>query len=1031
MAKKSDKTKTYSDSNKTTINGDSGKRTKESVHNLKAGDKIVLKDKEYLISEIVSESTGEAVIYKIEDANKNTLALKLYFEFHNSENEPNTEALERINKIEDVDILNLIDFGTGVNKFRGKYCYEISDFAYGYDLLSIDSIKDKYSLDFIEKELIPQIFKGILRLHENKIYHCDLKPQNVFYIDKEQKEIVIGDYGSAKTFDFDAAKSSRKTTTVKGTDFYLPPEQARGFISEKNDYYSFGMILLHLFYPEKILLNVSEPKSLSHAKLKQIIERQFEAKSIIDYNPDYKRINSLIEGLTLVDFKLRLGKDQVQQWIKGEDVEVSYRKTKDSTDSEKTLVFGKNTIGSVYDLRDYILNNKDWYADLIEDEDNRGKFMNWMLNMYEGDRSKRSTFNRIVKQYSQDGIDFVADAVIRFFIPDYPVVFGFKTFDFENSEDLMKTTAQAFSYLISDLWGNSSDKDLQLYIFRYEFALRQLTKNHREAKKILNILYNELNIKEKIKRGVFNYQVFAYTLVSKELLNAIKNFLFEYMPVKLSINLKKIDSEGILYYDFEKGLSEYFSEIGINNVLSRTTDEYIKIVPYDRYHTEKIFYDKTIDHTIKSIYTKHRTEKKFLVSGLDLFEKKFKSEFEKLFKGLKEEYYNLKLSKKLRKDIKIRKYLNNIKAVIFKNKYHQFCLAYYSIEQINKRIEKILENEKEQLLYERRKQEEAEEHDREEEAFHRSERRSIINIVLIIAITFISISSIAMFINIFDYIKSKRNFDNILEKEIAVQQIDMVYVKGGTFTMGSEEGEENETPIHTVALNDFYISKYEITNEQFCWFLNIYGSDTVKEGEHKGKKMIYYTSGKEKWLWKGYIEDYSYENQGINFTEKAWRPRIGYDNYPVIKVTWYGANEFCNWANGRLPTESEWEYSASSGSEKSATKYAGSNRIDNVAWYSDNSNDKTHDIGEKESNELGIYDMSGNVWEWVEDCYDKDYYSKCPEKNPVNLTKSSYKVIRGGGFESKKSDNTITHRGNYKRDSRDTDIGFRLCRDKK
>ncbi|RLD74190.1 MAG: hypothetical protein DRJ07_19890, partial [Bacteroidetes bacterium] len=86
---------------------------------------------------------------------------------------------------------------------------------------------------------------------------------------------------------------------------------------------------------------------------------------------------------------------------------------------------------------------------------------------------------------------------------------------------------------------------------------------------------------------------------------------------------------------------------------------------------------------------------------------------------------------------------------------------------------------------------------------------------------------------------------------------------------------------------------------------------------------------------------------------------------------------------------------------------------------------------EKESNELGIYDMSGNVWEWVEDCYDKDYYSKCPEKNPVNLTKSSYKVIRGGGFESKKSDNTITHRGNYKRDSRDTDIGFRLCRDKK
>ncbi len=461
--KEPDKTKTYSNSNKTTIYGDSEKLTKETVHNLKTGDQLILNEKEYTILEIISESTGEAIIYKVEDTEKNTFALKLYYEFHNAENEPNTEALTRINKIEDVDILNLIDFGTGINKYKGKYCYEISDFALGHDLLSIKSLKEKYSSNFIEKELISQIFKGILRLHNNKIYHCDLKPQNVFYLDKEQKEIVIGDYGSAKTFDFDTAKSSRKTSTVKGTDFYLPPEQARGFISEKNDYYSFGMILLHLIYPEKILLDVNKPKSLSHAKLKQIIERQFEAKPIIDFNPELKRINSLIEGLTLVDFNLRWGKEQVQQWIEGKEIDVVYRK---ATEAQKlkaqALIFDGHTILTVYDLRNYILNNKDWYADLIEDEDNRGEFMKWMLNMYEGDRSKRSTFNRIVKQYSQDGIDFVADAVIRFFIPDHPVVFGFKTFDFAISEDLMKTTAQAFSYLISDLLGNSSKKDQQI-----------------------------------------------------------------------------------------------------------------------------------------------------------------------------------------------------------------------------------------------------------------------------------------------------------------------------------------------------------------------------------------------------------------------------------------------------------------------------------------------------------------------------------------------------------------------------------------
>ena len=108
---KNDKTKTYSDNNKTTVYGDSKKLTKETVHNLKAGDNITLNNKEYKILEIISESTGEAVIYKIENAEKNILSLKLYFEFHDSENEPNTEALNRIKNIKDIDILRLYDFG--------------------------------------------------------------------------------------------------------------------------------------------------------------------------------------------------------------------------------------------------------------------------------------------------------------------------------------------------------------------------------------------------------------------------------------------------------------------------------------------------------------------------------------------------------------------------------------------------------------------------------------------------------------------------------------------------------------------------------------------------------------------------------------------------------------------------------------------------------------------------------------------------------------------------------------------------------
>jgi len=517
--KEPDKTKTYSDNNKTTTYRDSKKLTKETVHNLKAGDNITLNNKEYTILEIISQSTGEAVIYKVEDTTQNIFALKLYYEFHNPENEPNTEALARIKNIDDKDILNLFDYGTGINKYNDKFCFEILDFAEGFDFLSIENIKEKYSLDFIEKKVIPQVFKGILRLHDNKIYHCDLKPQNVFFLDKKQTEIVIGDYGSAITFEFDAAKTSRKTTTVKGTDFYLPPEQARGFISEKNDYYSFGMILLHLVYPEKILLDLNKPKSLNHAKLKQIIERQFEAKPIIDFNPELKRINSLIEGLTLVDFNLRWGKDQVEQWIKGKEIDVVYSKAIETQKiKDQALIFDEQTILTTYDLRDYILNNKKWYANLIEDTENREKFTKWILNLYDGERTKRSAFNRIIKQYSPEGINFVADALIRFFIPEHPVIFGFKSFDFANSDNLKKTTAEVFSYLISDLWENSSNKDIQFYLFSYEFALRH-TKNSEEANKILKILYEKFSIKE--NTNFEDYKVYAYASASKKSLNKI------------------------------------------------------------------------------------------------------------------------------------------------------------------------------------------------------------------------------------------------------------------------------------------------------------------------------------------------------------------------------------------------------------------------------------------------------------------------------------------------------------------------------
>ena len=215
----------------------------------------------------------------------------------------------------------------------------------------------------------------------------------------------------------------------------------------------------------------------------------------------------------------------------------------------------------------------------------------------------------------------------------------------------------------------------------------------------------------------------------------------------------------------------------------------------------------------------------------------------------------------------------------------------------------------------------------------------------------------------------------------------MVYVEGGTFTMGAtseqKKPDDDEKPTHRVSLSSFYIGKYEVTQA----------------------------------LWKAVM--------GSNPS------RFEGDNLPVERVSWNDCQTFLRKLNAmtgknfRLPTEAEWEFSARGGNLSRGYQYSGSKKIDDVAWYRNNSGSKTHNVGTKAPNELGIYDMSGNVWEWCQDWYG-DYHGYS-QTNPTGPSSGANRVYRGGSWGSGAWLCRVAFRDNYTPGSRGNGLGLRLA----
>ncbi len=248
----------------------------------------------------------------------------------------------------------------------------------------------------------------------------------------------------------------------------------------------------------------------------------------------------------------------------------------------------------------------------------------------------------------------------------------------------------------------------------------------------------------------------------------------------------------------------------------------------------------------------------------------------------------------------------------------------------------------------------------------------------------------------------------------------MVNVTGGSFSMGSNTGNADEQPVHSVTVNSFSISKYEVTVAEFRRFVE--ATNYVTDAERLGYSYVYVNVG---WQHKAGV-NWHYNSAGVirSVTE---------DRHPVIYVSWNDAVAYCTWLSNktgktyRLPTEAEWEYAARGGANKNSYTYSGSNNIDEVAWYGDNASQNTHEVGLKKANELGLYDMSGNVWEWCSDRYSANYYSSSPSNNPTGFNSGTTRTLRGGCWRLNIQYGRVTCRGVNESGDPISDCGFRVA----
>ena len=307
-------------------------------------------------------------------------------------------------------------------------------------------------------------------------------------------------------------------------------------------------------------------------------------------------------------------------------------------------------------------------------------------------------------------------------------------------------------------------------------------------------------------------------------------------------------------------------------------------------------------------------------------------------------------------------------------------------------------------------------------AYKKTSFSGVMIFVIIIFIVFIVIIIGSLFIKYDSYDKERESFDINLAAHYVIP---MIFIEGGEFDFGCNNEEsgncfDDQFPKKTISIEKFYMSQFEISKADFYEFY--LETDYITDSERRG--------------WSYYWSGYEWEKE----TDLSWHSvrdenQQNHNEYPVTHISWNDAKAFCEWYSEKtghnydLPTEVQWEYAAKGGvsakiNNRPYYKYSGSDSIDDVAWHWANSSNEVQKSGIKNPNELGLFDMSGNVWEWCQ-----DWYQAYPGNVTENISYGSiYKVARGGSFQNSEQRITNTYRARIQPDDAHSGTGFRIVR---